>query len=166
MTERSQLRKRPLATGASTAPRAVEEIDIVDCATIAYSFEDPAHPIDNLLDGQCGPGGTRWTSARPDTMEYIVVEFDQPQTISRLVYEVEETMRERTQEVRVEVSDDGGRAYRQILVQEYNFSPRGATFQREEQRFNLHGVTHLRLTIAPNKNGSGTASLTALRLFA
>jgi hypothetical protein len=27
-------------------------------------------------------------------------------------------------------------------------------------------VTHLRLTIVPNKNGSGPASLTALRLFA
>ena len=71
-----------------------------------------------------------------------------------------------SQEVRVEVSDDGGRTYRQILVQEYNFSPRGATYQREEQRLDLPRVTHLRLTIVPNKSGSGTASLTALRLFA
>jgi len=86
--------------------------------------------------------------------------------ISRLVYEVEETLRERTQEVRVEVSDDGARTYRQILVQEYNFSPRGATYQREEQRLDLPRVTHLRLTIVPNKSGSGTARLTALRLFA
>jgi hypothetical protein len=75
-------------------------------------------------------------------------------------------MRERTQEIRVEVSEDGGGTYRQILVQEYNFSPSGATYQYEEQRFNLQRVTHLRLTIVPNKNGSGTASLTALRLFA
>jgi hypothetical protein len=30
----------------------------------------------------------------------------------------------------------------------------------------LPRVTHLRLTIVPNKSGSGTASLTALRLFA
>jgi hypothetical protein len=36
-----------------------------------------------------------------------VVKFDQPQAISRLVYEVEETRRERTQEVRVEASDEG-----------------------------------------------------------
>ena len=50
--------------------------------------------------------------------------------------------------------------------QEYNFSPGGATYQREEQRFNLRQVTHLRLTIVPNKSGSGTATLTALRLFA
>jgi hypothetical protein len=75
-------------------------------------------------------------------------------------------MRERTQEERVEVSEDGGQSYRQILVQEYNFSPGGATYQREEQRVNLRQVTHLRLTIVPNKNGSGTATLTTLRLFA
>ena len=105
-------------------------------------------------------------SARFDTIEHLVVEFDQPQTISRLMYEVEEATRERTQEVRVEISEDGARTYRQILVQEYNFSPRGATYQRVEQRFDLHGVTHLRVTIVPNKSGSGTATLTALRLFA
>ena len=105
-------------------------------------------------------------SARPDTTEHIVIEFDRPQAISRLVYEVEETMRERTQEVRVEVSEDGGRSYREILVQEYNFSPGGATYQREDQRVNLRQVTHLRLTIVPNKSGSGTATLTTLRLFA
>ena len=105
-------------------------------------------------------------SARADTIEHIVLEFDRPQTISRLVYEVEEATRERTQEVRVEVSEDGARTYRQILVQEYNFSPRGASYQREEQRLDLDRVTHLRLTIVPNKNGSGTANSTALRLFA
>jgi hypothetical protein len=31
---------------------------------------------------------------------------------------------------------------------------------------NLRGVTHLRLTIVPHESGSGTATLTALRLFA
>jgi hypothetical protein len=66
--------------------------------------------------------------------------------------------------VRVEASDEGGRTYRQILVQEYNFSPRGATFQREDQHFDLRQVTRLRLTIIPNKSGSGPATLTILRL--
>ena len=166
MTDPSRLRKRPLEADAAASARAAGEIDIAGCATIAYSSEDPAHPVEHMLDGRSGPGATRWVSARPDTVEHIVVEFDRPQAISRLVYEVEETMRERTQEVRVEVSEDGGRSYRQILVQEYNFSPGGATYQREEQRFNLHQVTHLRLTIAPNQSGSGTATLTALLLFA
>jgi hypothetical protein len=123
MTDLSRLRKRPLETDAATSARAAGEIDIAGCATIAYSSEDPAHPVEHMLDGRGGPGATCWISARPDATEHIVIEFDRPQTISRLVYEVEETVRERTQEVRVEVSEDGGRSYRQILVQEYNFSP-------------------------------------------
>ena len=166
MTDPSRLRKRPLEAEAATSARAAGEIDIAGCATIAYSSEDPAHPVEHMLDGRNGPGATCWVSARPDVVEHIVIEFDQPQPIARLVYEVEETLQERTQEVRFEVSEDGAQSYRQILVQEYNFSPRGATYQREEQRFNLRQVTHLRLTLAPNKSGSGTASLTALRLFA
>src|ERR1700680_11042 len=141
MTNPSRLRKRPLEAEAATSARAAGEIDIAGCATIAYSSEDPAHPVEHMLDGRSGPGATRWMSARPDTTEHIVIEFDRPQTISRILYEVEETMRERTQEVRVEVSEDRGQSYRQILVQEYNFSPGGAAYQREEQRFNLPQVT-------------------------
>ena len=166
MTDLPRLRKRLLEAEAAASGRAANEIDIVSRATISYSSEDPAHPVEHLLDGQSGPGATRWISARADTTEHIVLEFDRPQRISRLVYEVEEPARERTQEVRVEVSEDGGRSYRQIVAQEYNFSPGGATYQREEQRLDLHRVSHLRLTIVPNKNGSGTATLTALRLFA
>src|SRR3984957_18350179 len=166
MTDIPRLRKRPLEADAAAIGRAANEIDIAGCATVSYSSQDPAHPVEHLLDGQSNPGATRWMSARPDTIEHIVIEFDRPQTISRLVYEVEETRRERTQEVRVEASEDGGRSYRQILVQEYNFSPGGATYQREEQRFNLRQVNHLRLSIVPNKNGSGTSTLTALRLLA
>jgi hypothetical protein len=162
----TRLRKRPLEAEPATSVRGADEIDIAGCATIAYSSEHPAHPVEHLLDRRSGPGGTCWISARPNTAEHIVVEFDRALAISRLAYEVEEAMEERTQEVRVEVSEDGGRSYRQILVQEYTFSPGGATYQREEYRFNLLRVSHLRLTIVPNKSGAGTATLTALRLFA
>jgi hypothetical protein len=122
MRNLSRLRKKLLDAEATTDVGTADEIDIVGCATIAYSSENPAHPIEHLFDGRSGPGGTRWISARPDTVERIIVEFDELQPISRLVYEVEEAVRERTQEVRVEVSENGGRTYRQILVQEYNFS--------------------------------------------
>jgi hypothetical protein len=118
----------------------VPTIDIAGHASVAYSSEDPAHPVENLFDGRSGPGATRWMSARPDTIEHIVLEFDQPQTIARLVYEVEEAMRERTQEIRVEVSEDGGRTYRQILVQEYTFSPRGATISAKTSTLNSTGL--------------------------
>ena len=126
MTEPSRLRKRPLEADAATIARATDEIDIAGYATVAYSSEDPAHPVEHLFERHSGPGATCWMSDRPDSLEHIVLEFDQWQTISRLVYEVEEAMRERTQEVRIEVSEDGGRTYRQILVQEYTFSPRGS----------------------------------------
>jgi hypothetical protein len=53
-----------------------------------------------------------------------------------------------------------------LLVQEYTFSPQGAIFQHEELRLELPAITHLMLTIVPNKVGSGVATLTALRLFA
>ena len=162
----SALRKRQLKPDQAASADVANEIDIANCATIAYSSEDPACPVEYLLDARSGPGATRWCSARPDVTELLVLEFDRPQAISRLLYEVEETERERTQEVRVEVSEDRGRTYRQILVQDYTFSPRGATYQREEQRLNVHQASHLRFTIVPNKNGSGTATLTALRLFA
>ena len=162
-----RIRKRQLATGATTtSARAPGEIDIVGGATIAYSSEDPAHPIEHALDRNSGAGATRWISARPNSVERIVIEFDQPQAISRLAYEVEEKTRERTQQVRAEVSEDGGQTYRQIFCQDYTFSPHGATYQREEQGFSRVRASHIRLTIVPNKNGSGPATLTALRVFA
>ena len=144
----------------------VGEIDLAETAAVAYSSEDPGYPIENLLDRNAGPHATCWRSARADTEEHVVFEFDEPQAISRLIYEVEEAAADRTQEVRVEVSEDDGETYRQLLVQEYNFSPAGATFQHEDQRFAVDGATHLRLTVVPNKNGSGVATLTTVRLFA
>jgi F5/8 type C domain len=165
-SDTSGIRKRQLEAGPASGVVSAGEIDIARCATLAYSSENPAHPVDHLVDGRCGRGGTRWVSARPDVTEQILVEFDQPQLISRLLYEVEEAGQARTQEVRAELSGDGGRTYSQVFVQEYTFSPAGATYQHEEQRFEAMVVSHLRLTIVPDKNGSGAASLTTLRLFA
>jgi hypothetical protein len=94
-----------------------------------------------------------------------VVEFDRPQALARVVYEAEDSERERTQEVQIEASADGGRTYQPVLIQEYTFSPQGATFEREDLRVELRGITHLRLTIIPHKRGTGAATLTSLQLF-
>jgi hypothetical protein len=161
----SNVRKRRLDQSGNAVDDSAP-IDLTRVATIAYSSEDPAHPVENLLDEHVGPHGSRWVAAQPDSAEQIVFEFDRPQSVTRLVYEVEETEHERTQEVHVEISTDGGRTYRRVLVQEYTFSPRGATFQREDVRLDTHELTNLRLTIVPNKHGSGAATLTSLRLYA
>ncbi len=56
----SSLRKRQLeADGATSARAAADEVDIASCATIAYSSENPAHPVEYLVDGRSGPGATR-----------------------------------------------------------------------------------------------------------
>jgi hypothetical protein len=158
------IRKRLITTAAARADSA-GAINLTACATIAYSSEDPAHPIENIVDDHTGPGGTFWSSARVDTVEQLLIEFDTPQSISRLVYEVEEVQSERTQEVRIEVSEDAGLTYRGVLAQEYTFSPQGATFQREDLRLQATAVSQLRLTIRPNKGGTGKATLTSLRLY-
>jgi hypothetical protein len=159
-----RVRKR-LLVPVAPAPTDGDPLDLATCATLAYSSEDPAHPIENLVDDRVGPGGTFWSSDRIDTVEQLVIEFDAPQSVSRLSYEVEEMRSERTQEVRVEASQDAGLTYRILLVQEYTFSPRGATFQREDLRLQATAITHLRLTIIPNKGGSGAATLTSLRVY-
>ena len=165
-TDTSRIRKRLISEQSLRLAERPGEIDIASRATLAYSSEDSAHPIEHLIDGHYGRGSTHWASARTNATERIVLEFDHPQQISCLVYEVEESQRERTQEVRVEVSSDHGCTYRQVLVQEYAFSPQGALFQHEELRLELPAITHLSLTIVPNKSGSGISTLTTLRLFA
>jgi F5/8 type C domain len=160
------IRKRLIDEASpSRQPLTSPEIQVASNATIHYSSEDPANPIENLFDGASGPGATRWQGAKHDMTQEVLLEFDQAQHISRLIYDVEEQERERTQEVRMEFSSDGGKSYRTGFIQEYTFSPHGSTYQREDLRFELCEVTHLRLIVAPNKRGSGTATLTSLRLF-
>jgi len=160
-----QIRKRLLDDACLLSGNSSAELDVTAGATIAYSSEEPAHPVDNMFDGRNGAGGTYWESARENAAETLLIEFDRPQNISRLILEAEERHIERTQELRLEVSCDGAVSFRTLLVQEFVFSPRGATFQREDVRRDVKGVSHLRLVIVPNKTGSGRAKLTSLRLF-
>jgi hypothetical protein len=152
---------------ASAAARdaARGALDLGACTTIHYSSEDPSHPIEHLMDEGSGAGAPRWVSGRWDETEQIVFEFDEPQHISRVVFEVEEAELGRTQQVMAEYSSDGGKTYRVAFSQEYTFSPAGSIYQRESLNVELRAVTHFRLTIVPNKCGSGKATLTSLRLF-
>jgi F5/8 type C domain len=164
------VRKRPLAElmARNRVPEAQSpvELELAAGATIYYSSENPEHPIEHLVDGNSGRGGSRWVAAKSDTTEQIVFEFAEPVDISRIEFEVEELRVERTQEVTAGYSVDGGQTYRVSFVQEYTFSPSGSTYQRESLAVQFRGVTHLRLTVVPNKGGSGAASLTSLRLYA
>ena len=93
----------------------------------------------------------------------MILAFDQPQTIRAVSLETEEPHARRTQELCLSLSRDGGHTYRDVLRQEFTFSPDGATFEREDWRVNAEGVTHVRVAIRPDKGSTpGRATLTSL----
>jgi hypothetical protein len=159
-----RMRKR-LIDAVNSEPRRQGEIDCTTSATVAITSENPNHPVEVIFDGVRGPGGKTWMSARPNVTEQIIVEFDEPHSLKRIEYEVEEHDLERTQKILLEASQDRGTTYRQLLVQDFTFSPGGATFQREQIQVDVPGATHVRITVVPNLAGSGHASLSSLRLF-
>src|SRR3569833_2207639 len=141
-----KVRKRQLTDRES--PRNVlpsNEIDLVAGATILYSSESPQHPIEHLLDGRSGRGATRWVGSRPNTMQEIIIDFDHPERVRRVIFDAEEFEVERTQQITLEYSTDGGSTYHARLVQDYTFSPHGSTYQREDLVVDLAGITHVRL---------------------
>ena len=150
----------------TTSPALLEgQIDVVAVATVLVTSEDPDHPVDHAFDSQSGPGGTRWVAGGPGE-QVLILAFDDPQPIRRVMLEVEEREVARTQEVQLAVSGDGGRTYRELLRQEYNFSPPGTTFEREDWAVATEGVTHLRLQINPDKGDKpGRATITTLALM-
>jgi hypothetical protein len=107
-----------------------QELNVADLATVLVTSEASDFPVENAFDDQRGPGGSRWVAAEPGE-QTLTVAFDAPQTLQRVTLEVEEREINRTQELQLSVSEDGGRTYREILRQEYTFSPSGATFERE-----------------------------------
>ena len=125
------LRKQIIKPPPATPVTMPGEIDIAAVATVLVTSEAPEHPVDHAFDDQRGPGGTRWVAGEPGE-QTVILAFDAPQTIRQVTLEVEEPEVARTQELQLAVSVDGGRTYRELLRQEYNFSPPGTTFERED----------------------------------
>ena len=76
-----------------------------------------------------------------------------------------ETVTERMQEYTLRWSADDGQSFREIVRQQWNFSPRGATSEIEEHHVDLPAVTVLELSIVPDTSGGNAiASLQQMRL--
>jgi hypothetical protein len=159
------LRKQIIKPSPTTPVPPSDGIDVVASATVLVTSEDAGNPVDNAFDGLSGPGSTRWVAGEPGEQS-VILAFDAPQAIRRVALEVEEQEIARTQELDLAVSCDGGETYRELLRQEYTFSPSSTTFEREDWVVSAEGVTHLRLRIKPDKGGKlGLASITSLALW-
>jgi hypothetical protein len=144
------LRKQIIKPHPATPDITSGEIDIAAVATVMVTSETPEHPVDYAFDEHRGQGGTRWIAGESGE-QVMILTFDAPQTIHHVSLEVEEPEVPRTQELQVSLSCDGGRSYRELLRQEFNFSPPNTTFEREDWAISAEGVTHLRLGIKPDK---------------
>ncbi len=158
------LRKQIIKPHLATSDATTGETDIATVATVQVTSESPDHPIDLAFDDQRGQGGTHWIAGEPGEQSVTLV-FDAPQTINQILLEVEEPEVARTQDLQLSLSCDGGRTYRELLRQEFNFSPDGTTFEREKWTVSAQAVTHLRLVIKPDKGDKPCrATLTSLVL--
>ena len=158
------MRKEILKSDPARSEPFAAEFNVAALATVAVTSEAADHPVENAFDHRRGPGGSRWVAETPGE-QTLLLAFDAPLHIRHISLEVEETHDRRTQELDLAVSHDGGTTYRELLRQEFNFSPSGTTFEREDWTVAAEGVTHLRLRIKPDKGGRPCrASLTSLSL--
>lgn len=144
-----------------TAPPEPEWLDVAQLAQVEVTSEDLAYPIESALV----PGEeSGWRAALPGE-QIIRLVFDRPQRLSRMWLLFIEPDTTRTQEFVLRWSPDGGRSFREILRQQWNFGPPETIREAEDYRVELAGVTALELAIVPDKSGGeARASLAQWRL--
>ncbi|MCJ7685848.1 MAG: hypothetical protein MUO68_16320 [Desulfobacteraceae bacterium] len=144
-----------------TASPDLEWLNLERLAEVEITSEDAAHPIESALLPIRASG---WRAAVPGK-QTIRILFDYPQRLQRIWLNFVETRTERTQEYVLRWSPDGGQSFREIVRQQWNFSPQGATSETEDLHVELPAVTVLELSIIPDiSGGNAFASLAQLRL--
>jgi hypothetical protein len=123
--------------------------------------EDPAYPIESALKTGAGPG---WRAGEAGQQTIRLV-FDEPLSIRSIQLLFQEEERQRTQEFVLYWGPHGGAPGREIVRQQYNFSPPHATRELEHYSVDLRGTALLELRIIPDiDGGEARASLARLRL--
>jgi hypothetical protein len=156
------MRKRIIAhVQKDTAASDQDWLNVEGLAEVEITSEDTAHPIESaLLPGRA----SGWRAAVPGR-QTIRLLFNHPQQLRRIWLNFVESETERTQEYVLRWSPDSGRSFREIVRQQWNFSPQGATRETEDHHVELPAVTVLELSIIPDiSGGNAIASLAQLRL--
>jgi hypothetical protein len=136
-------------------------LDVERSAIVEFTSEDKDCPVQSAFVSGESRG---WRAAAPGPQTIRLV-FDQPQKLKHISLVFEENETTRTQEFVLRWSPDGGGSFKDIVRQQWNFSPPETTREVEEYQVELSNVTALELTIEPNMSGGDArASLKSLHL--
>jgi hypothetical protein len=155
------MRKRLIAeTSDIVRPRVEDWLDVERTAVVEVTSEDKDHPVEYAFSPAEAAG---WRAATPGVQTIRLV-FDQPQRLKRISLVFEENQAARTQEFVLRWSSDG-KSFREIVRQQWTFSPPQTVRETEKYQVELSDVTVLELIILPNISGGVTrASLKSWRL--
>jgi len=156
------MRKRHITrTTEGIRTRGEGWLDVERDAVVEVTSEEKDFPVESAFVSGDAQG---WRSAEPGSQTVRLV-FDQPQRLKfiSLVFEEHETAR--THEFVLRWSWDDGSSFREIVRQQWNFSPPSSVREVEEYQVDLSNVTVLDLAINPNiGGGAARASLKNFRL--
>lgn len=156
------MRKRLITSSSSSLPAPTESwMDLEHGATVEVTSEDQDFPVESSLSREPGQG---WRAAEPG-MQTIRLIFDQSQEIKRISVVFEENDIPRTQEFVLRSSSNPCGPFREIVRQQWTFSPPASVRENEEYRVEVPIVAVLELTIVPEiSGGRARASLKSMRL--
>jgi hypothetical protein len=162
---RQQMRKEIVEhkAGAKSTDDNDNWLDLESLASVQITSEDPAFPIENALSANPERNEIGWRAAAPGP-QTIALSFDNPQRIRRIHLLFIEHQTERMQEFVLRCSSPKETG-REIVRQQWTFSPTGSSQEVEDYTVNLDSVTKLELAIDPDRGaGVALASLNVLRL--
>ena len=155
---RKRLISQPLPSPGFTAQ---DWLNVDRLASVEVTSEEDGYPIESALL----KGGKRgWRAASVGT-QIIRLIFDEPQKIKRISLVFEDAENTRTQEFVLRWSAGTDHSFREIVRQQWNFSPPNAVRETEDYVVEITGVKALELVIVPDiTSGAARASLRNLRL--
>jgi hypothetical protein len=132
----------------------------VTTATLELTSEDETHPIEAALSSR----DQGWRAASPGAQTIRLI-FYRPQWLQQINLVFKETETSRTQEFVLRWRSEADQGFREIVRQQWNFSPPQTGREIEDYRVDLASVKVLELVIVPDiGGGSAYASLENLRL--
>ncbi len=146
--------RKSIVSPSAVAAAPINELwrDLERIARVEISSEDERFPIEHAL-GKKETTGWRAAGTGP---QLIRLHFDEPLNIKRLRLHFVDRAAERSQEFAVFAG--AGSELKEIVRQQWTFSPYGSTEEIEDYTVNLSGITTLELRIDPDRSHDPKAS--------